>query len=109
MMIIVYWTRRVDLTQDLKQSYNCLWKNWSSQKAWNQTHNAKLRLAAKTCLWETEGEKKKKRENQPSNTRFTVWQQEHLTFLAPLGYESKRRQEPQTIWAISVTIAHQWE
>lgn len=36
---------------------------------------------------------------------LTVWQHEHLTCLPPDGYESRRLQEPQTIWAKPVHTA----
>lgn len=35
-------------------------------------------------------------------TRFTVWQQEHLTLFAPRVYISIVRQPPHTMWAMSI-------
>ena len=48
-------------------------------------------------VWTSEKEK------EPSSTKFTVSQHEHLACRVPRGYESSWRQEPQTIWAISAS------
>jgi len=55
------------------------------------------------------GSNANEKDEQPSNTMLTVSQHEHLTCLAPRGYESRRWQEPQTIWAQPVHTACQSE